>query len=509
MAPTRPRSRIRSAWPLLLIALAAVGVAVAAALTLGPPTRSSRRSHEIVTAANGVVQSTVSGSGNVEPSTDDTVNFQTTGTLQNIDVKVGQHVAAGQLLATLDPSAAQATLDQAQQSLTAAQDQLTSAQDAQAAATTSTSTTSTTSGSGSASSSPSSSAGASSSPSSPGSGATSGSGSGSKTATTTPTTTTTQDTAATQASQAGAVASAQASVDGAQANVTSAQKVLDETRLYAPASGTVASLESISPGEAVSGTSSGNSGASSGSGSSSSGGGGSGAGSSGSSSGSGASSGSSSGSGGSSAGAGSSTAGSLGSASGSSSTSGGLVEIVNTRPLTMVVPLSESDIAQVRVGQAATVTMEALTGVELAAHVSSVSTVGTESSGVVSYDVTLTLDQGNPQVKPGMSAEASIITAQRSGVNVPSSAVSTSGGTATVQQDENGRTVSTPVVTGITGDSRTIIASGLRAGDQVIVTETLPALGTSTTSSSAGSSGTLGGGRGFGGGGFGGGGFGG
>jgi macrolide-specific efflux system membrane fusion protein len=70
-----------------------------------------------------------------------------------------------------------------------------------------------------------------------------------------------------------------------------------------------------------------------------------------------------------------------------------------------------------------------------------------------------------------------------------------------------GKTVQQQVVVGLKGDSRTQIVSGLTAGDQLVVTTTLPSLGSGSTGSSGGSNGTLGGGRGFGGGGFPGGGF--
>ena len=66
---------------------------------IGPPTSSARTSREVVTAGQGVVQSTVTGSGNVAAGTDVDVNFNTSGTLQDVYVHVGQHVNGGQLLA--------------------------------------------------------------------------------------------------------------------------------------------------------------------------------------------------------------------------------------------------------------------------------------------------------------------------------------------------------------------------------------------------------------------------
>jgi hypothetical protein len=159
----------------------------------------------------------------------------------------------------------------------------------------------------------------------------------------------------------------------------------------------------------------------------------------------------------------------------------------------MTVSFSESDISKIKVGQRADVTLDALSGVELGAHVSSLSTLGTSSSGVVSYDATLTLDQHDARVKPGMSASAAVITGQASGVNLPNSAVTTSGSLARVDLLRNGKVVSTTVVVGLVGDTRTQVVSGLAAGDQVQVTTTLPALGSGSAASSSSSGGTLGG----------------
>ncbi|HTU85591.1 MAG TPA: biotin/lipoyl-binding protein [Solirubrobacteraceae bacterium] len=395
------------------MAAVAVVVIVLAIGEVGPRTSSARASTETVTAEKGIVQSTVTGSGNVEPATDDDVNFQTSGTLSHVYVTQGQHVQKGQLIATLDSTAAHLTLDEAESNLTAAEDDLSST-----------------------------------------------------------------------TSSAASTASAQASVDSAEASVQSAQTGLDETKLYAPVSGTVVSLSNLTPGAQVSSgsSSSGSSDSSSGSSSSDS-----------------------------SSSSGSTTAGSLGGSSSSSSSdssdgsSSSFAEIVNTSKMAMTVAFSESDIGKLKVGQAATVTMDALTDVELAAHVSAISDVGTTSSGVVSYDATLTLDQSDAQVKPGMSASASVIVGQAEGVTVPNGAVSGSGSLGTVELFRDGKTVREQVVVGLRGDSRTQIISGLSAGDQLEVTTTLPSLSSSSSSSS--SSGTLGGSGGVGGSALGGGGF--
>jgi macrolide-specific efflux system membrane fusion protein len=164
---------------------------------------------------------------------------------------------------------------------------------------------------------------------------------------------------------------------------------------------------------------------------------------------------------------------------------------VNTTKMTMTVALSESDETKVKVGKPATVTLDALAGVELGAHVTALSPVGTTSGSVVSYDATLTLDQKDSRVKPGMSASASIIVGQARGVTVPNSAVSGSGSIATVTVDKNGKQSQQQVAVGLKGDSRSQIVSGLSAGAQLAITTTLPPLTSGTATAS--SSGTLGG----------------
>src|SRR5579862_8692953 len=106
----RRRDRPARPWYLYVLALVAIGIIAVAITEIGPPGSTARTSTESVQATSGVVQTTVSGSGNVEPLTDVTLNFPTSGTLKAVYVKVGQHVKKGQLIAELDPASAQLSL---------------------------------------------------------------------------------------------------------------------------------------------------------------------------------------------------------------------------------------------------------------------------------------------------------------------------------------------------------------------------------------------------------------
>jgi hypothetical protein len=174
----------------------------------------------------------------------------------------------------------------------------------------------------------------------------------------------------------------------------------------------------------------------------------------------------------------------------------------------VVVPLSESEIGNVHVGQIATVTVEALEGRKLAARVASLAVLSTSSSGAVSYDVTFQLEQTTAGLKPGMSATAEVVVKQAEGINVPTSTIT--AGSVTVER--GGKQVSQAVTTGLAGNSSTIILSGLKAGETVLLpaTSSTSTSGASLTSKLGGRGGGLGGGLGGGGGGgFPGGGFGG
>ena len=78
----------------------------------------------IVTVERGIVQESVTASGNISPAIDASENFGTSGTVTSVDVAVGDRVKAGEVLAKLDPSTAQANLVSADASLQSAESAL-------------------------------------------------------------------------------------------------------------------------------------------------------------------------------------------------------------------------------------------------------------------------------------------------------------------------------------------------------------------------------------------------
>jgi hypothetical protein len=150
----------------------------------------------------------------------------------------------------------------------------------------------------------------------------------------------------------------------------------------------------------------------------------------------------------------------------------------------MEVSLSESDIGSVKVGQPATVTVNAASGEQFAGRVADIGVLSSSSSSgssssAVSYPVTLSLDQTAKSLKAGMSATADIVTSQVTGMAVPSQALS--GSTVTVEAPDGTQTTER-VQTGVVGDSTTQVVSGLKVGDKVVVRSTAAALGAASGS---------------------------
>ncbi|MDX6739292.1 efflux RND transporter periplasmic adaptor subunit [Actinocorallia sp. A-T 12471] len=199
---------------------------------------------------------------------------------------------------------------------------------------------------------------------------------------------------------------------------------------------------------------------------------------------------------------GSSSAGTAG-----ASASSGFIEIANPSKLKVDGDFTEADTTELKVGQSATVTFNALSGVTAEGKVTAIDTEPTTTNNVVSFSVTITLTSKPAKVRIGQTSTVTVVTSEAKDVlYVPSAAVSTAGGQSTVTVVRNGTTSVVTVETGIAGTSGTEIKSGLEEGDTVQVAST----GTSGSTGSGFPGGGMGGGFPGGGGGFtGGGGFGG
>lgn len=168
--------------------------------------------------------------------------------------------------------------------------------------------------------------------------------------------------------------------------------------------------------------------------------------------------------------------------------SGGAVvaTVINNR-INADISLNEVDIARIEPNQPVRATFDAVDGLTVDGKVAEVDLVGTNNSGVVTYNVKVDLDADDPRVKPGMSVNVSIIVDKKEDVlAVPSGAVKTRGGkhyvevvrnepTAQASSSNSNRPVAldvapveVPVDIGVSNDNLTEIVSGLSAGEEVV-----------------------------------------
>ncbi|OGO10073.1 MAG: hypothetical protein A2Y93_02735 [Chloroflexi bacterium RBG_13_68_17] len=145
--------------------------------------------------------------------------------------------------------------------------------------------------------------------------------------------------------------------------------------------------------------------------------------------------------------------------------------------------VSELEIGQIAVGQEATITIDALPDLTVAGRVSSVSIVGSVNQGVVTYPVTVSVEDPDPALQPGMTAAVSIIIDKRENVLVvPNRAVQVSGGQNTVVVLYQGQQIPVVVTLGLEGESYSeVLAGSLREGDEVVLNASSSASSTTRT----------------------------
>lgn len=143
----------------------------------------------------------------------------------------------------------------------------------------------------------------------------------------------------------------------------------------------------------------------------------------------------------------------------------------NINTFQVVVPFEESDAAKVAPNQKVDVTFDAVPDLTRAGTVVSVSPTGSNISSVINYYATVVLNETDPRLKDGLTAQARVITNQVQDVlTVPNSAVRKSGDQSTVTIiDANGTQQQVRFQPGLVGDDRTQVISGLREGQEVIL----------------------------------------
>lgn len=132
--------------------------------------------------------------------------------------------------------------------------------------------------------------------------------------------------------------------------------------------------------------------------------------------------------------------------------------------------VTESDLPSVKVGQAATVTIAALGLDEAGTVTAVSPSTEVTSGSVVSFPVTVTLTDPDPAIRAGMSCDVTISIARADDVvAVPVAALQGRSGNLTVEVlAADGSTQNRPVTVGLVTETLAEIQSGVTAGEQVV-----------------------------------------
>ena len=156
--------------------------------------------------------------------------------------------------------------------------------------------------------------------------------------------------------------------------------------------------------------------------------------------------------------------------------------VLITRQKIAEIFLNEIDIAEIKNGQKAKITFDAVEDLNITGQVVEIDTLGAVTQGVVTYGIKIAFNAQDERIEPGMSISASIITdIKQDALLVPNSAVKQQGKISYVEVVDQTTIESNnaaanlkmqPVQAGLSNDTMTEILDGLKQGD-IVITQTI------------------------------------
>lgn len=147
------------------------------------------------------------------------------------------------------------------------------------------------------------------------------------------------------------------------------------------------------------------------------------------------------------------------------------IVVAVTSTLTLHGTVGEAEIAKLRLGQVATITVDAVGAASrMTGRATALDPVATIQQGVPVYGVDVQIDIPDRAIRPGMSGTAAVIVASKQAVlTVPNLAVRSQSGRRFVQVLRDGTPQDAEVEFGISNESLTEVVSGLEEGEQVLL----------------------------------------
>lgn len=154
------------------------------------------------------------------------------------------------------------------------------------------------------------------------------------------------------------------------------------------------------------------------------------------------------------------------------------VTIIDLGKLEVAAYVDEVDIGRVTIGQSATFTVDSFPDLDFSGKVTAIYPRAVIQSNVVNYITTISIDNSEGRLKPDMTATISIVLEERKGVlAIPEKALRSEGGKRVVYVVAGDSSVSRVVRVGRRGGGFIEILDGLKEGEVVLVTGTIPEQG--------------------------------
>jgi RND family efflux transporter MFP subunit len=142
--------------------------------------------------------------------------------------------------------------------------------------------------------------------------------------------------------------------------------------------------------------------------------------------------------------------------------------IIEDGALELIAMVDETDIGNVVVDNPVVFTVEAWPAQEFAGHVARIAPKGTIISGVVNFEVMIRIDSPAEMLRPDMTANVSIRTAEREALVLPNAVIQRDSSGRFVFVDRKGELLRQPVVAGTRDAAFTEIIQGVGPADRVL-----------------------------------------
>lgn len=150
----------------------------------------------------------------------------------------------------------------------------------------------------------------------------------------------------------------------------------------------------------------------------------------------------------------------------------GFIVMTDMDTVFLDVQIFEDDISKVEMGQLVDIEFNALVGEEFTGKISGIASLATaDSSGIIKYNVTVTMDKVDPRIRSGMTANLELIFQKANDVvTISNEAVKRVDRESVVEvQLADGTFEDRIITTGLTDGTRVEVVSGLNAGETLVI----------------------------------------